>query len=49
MKKYICIQKCPELDEENLKHCIVTEETLQEIRFSDYCPCGNQEKWEEIE
>lgn len=48
MKKYICIQICPELDGDNLPHCSITEETLNEIRFSDFCPCGNLEKWEEI-
>lgn len=47
MKKYICIAKCPELDDDNLRHCIATKEQIQEReeRLGVYCPCGNEEKW----
>ena len=50
MKRYICIQKCPELDCDNSKHCTNTEEGIQtkeEIR--DYCPCGNTAMWVDLE
>lgn len=42
MKKFICTQKCPELDIDNAYHCTTGGENF------DYCPCGNIPKWEEI-
>lgn len=48
--KLICIQKCPELEGENLKHCTDTRSGIErrEERYSDYCPCGNTPIWEPI-
>ena len=51
LKKYICIAKCPELDIDGSKHCIATE---NETKFGtpynvDYCPCGNETIWKEID
>jgi len=49
-EKYICIQKCPELDDDNSKHCVDTKQGIleKEERFLDYCPCGNTPKWKLI-
>jgi len=51
MNRFICIQKCPELDCDNAKHCINTKEGIQEReeRYQDYCPCGNEAVWKEID
>lgn len=48
-QKYICITKCPELDDEGIKHCVATleERREREEQHLDYCPCGNQDKWVE--
>lgn len=49
-KIYICIQKCPELDFNNEKHCTGTGDYIKRVeeRRGDFCPCGNFEKWEEL-
>lgn len=49
-KKYICIAKCPELDVDGSKRCVATLEQIREREemCHDYCPCGNQEIWEEV-
>ncbi|MNN06264.1 hypothetical protein D3C81_1190470 [compost metagenome] len=49
--KLICISKCPELDCDNLTHCIDTLEGIRnkEERGFDYCPCGNKDEWEELD
>ncbi len=48
-QKYICISYCPELDIDNLKHCIDTIEGIRnrEEIHCDYCPCGNLPTWRE--
>ncbi|MNP79370.1 hypothetical protein D3C76_1771880 [compost metagenome] len=48
--KLICISKCPELDRDNLTHCIDTLEGIRnkEERGFDYCPCGNRDEWKEL-
>lgn len=50
MKKFICVQKCLELDCDNSLHCIDTEEGIRDMeeRCHDYCPCGGEAIWEEI-
>lgn len=50
-EKFICIAKCPELDNENLRHCIDTKEGIirREDELCDYCPCGNTPIWKPIE
>jgi hypothetical protein len=43
VEKYICIAKCPELDDIESKHCtrtVKSEEELRELR-NEECPCGN--------
>lgn len=49
-KLYICIAKCPELDVSETKHCTVTlkQRREREEQYGDYCPCGNEDKWEEL-
>lgn len=49
-KRFICITKCPELDCEDLAHCMDTKEGIQrkEETGQDYCPCGNEPIWKEI-
>lgn len=49
-KRFACMAKCPELDCDNLIHCMDTKEGIQEKeeRYGDYCPCGNVPIWEEI-
>lgn len=51
MVKYKCIAQCPENDDDNLNHCVATAEEIEqrEEMYCDYCPCGNNEIWEEIE
>jgi len=51
MKKYKCISKCLELDEDNSTHCIVTEEWLKikNKYCEELCPCGNKEEFILIE
>ena len=51
MKEFICIAKCPELDEDNSKHCTATEE---ETKYGtpnnvDFCPCGKKPIWKRLE
>jgi len=49
-KKFICVQSCPELDFDGSKHCTGTAEHIkrrEELHW-DFCPCGNDAKWEEI-
>jgi hypothetical protein len=48
-KIYICITKCPELDDDNSKHCAGTGDYIKrrESIGRDFCPCGNIAKWEE--
>lgn len=45
-KKYICITPC-----DNGNHCIATmaERLKREEECQDYCPCGCEDKWEELE
>jgi len=45
MNKYVCVAKCPELDDDNLAHCIITQEEFDEDRV---CPCGNIPKYEKL-
>jgi hypothetical protein len=49
-KRFICIQKCPELDCQDLAHCIATKAEIaaREDRRQDYCQCGNTSEWEEL-
>ena len=46
MNKYKCVAYCPELDEDNERHCIFTEGYLEDKREYDeeICPCGNTTK-----
>lgn len=48
-KTYICVQKCPELDCENGKHCTGTGDYIKrrESIGRDFCPCGHIEIWED--
>lgn len=41
---YMCIAKCPELDEDGTKHCRQSMTKLESC-VDDYCPAGNFEYW----
>lgn len=47
---FICVQKCPELDKDGVKHCTFSGKEIREmIEYSrELCPCGNEEKLEKI-
>lgn len=45
--KYICIQKCPELDYNNSKHCVVRDPNNPFPLYDYDCPCGNCPIWKE--
>lgn len=45
--KYECTAKCPELDKDNIPHCVEyirNEEQLFNL-LNKECPCGNDPKW----
>jgi hypothetical protein len=44
-KMLICINKCPELDRDNEKHCMILQSQYDFYRTDEcFCPCGNKEK-----
>lgn len=45
MNRYVCLAKCPELDIDNLAHCIISQEDLDN---DIECPCGNKPKYEKV-
>lgn len=49
--KYRCITNCAEVNEaQEAQHCIATlaERHEREDEHQDYCPCGNEDRWEKI-
>lgn len=47
-----CIAKCPELDQDNSKHCICKTKAdieYMDERYPDGCPVGNTPIWQEEE
>lgn len=49
-KTYICTTKCLELDLKDEKHCKLKIKSSNDIELAHMheCPCGNNEKWEEL-
>ena len=46
MKKYVCTQKCLELDYNNLPHCKCNNPETVFEQYPNCCPVGNIPKWE---
>jgi hypothetical protein len=43
-KMLICISKCPELDFNNEKHCMILQSQYDYYKVDEcFCPCGNKE------
>lgn len=45
-ERYICVQKCSELDYENLPHCKCNNPEKVFEEYPGCCPVGNIPKWE---
>ena len=46
MSKWVCVQKCPELDFDNSSHCKTDDIYSWNERYTDGCPVGNYPIWE---
>ena len=51
IKRYTCVQKCPELDYDNKKHCSEYEDGYCHKYTKEHgcCPVGNLPIWKEVE
>ena len=51
MQKYVCVATCPELDNNNIEHCVDTLAGIYDRCdvHIDYCPCGNTLVWEPLD
>lgn len=47
-KEYICVKKCPELDDDNLPHCVTANPDMAFKRVGGLCFTGEVPEWEII-
>lgn len=49
MSKWVCVQKCTELDCDHSSHCTTVDIDSWNERYPDGCPVGNYPIWEETD